>query len=204
MGAGLSFALSDVLVGSGTTGCYHKWLSSLCHHLCLPAPQSCILLRPHTLPQPCRLRQRIEQVWSVISVHAPPDSGAARGFSLLTEFLGRVWWLDGSGSGGSSSGASAGLPQQQQQQQALYLQDLEVGLHQSSVFDPLVQFARLAASWEMRCNEERYSPFLAGCGYEGMSVAQVGEGMACGYSVCGAASLGAGMPHGHALYQGCC
>lgn len=46
------------------------------------------------------------------------------------------------------------------------------------MFDPLVKFARLAAGWHMRTHEDSYAPFLAGCGYAGLTVTQVraGEG----------------------------
>ncbi len=70
-------------------------------------------------------------------------------------------------------------------------QGLEEGLSCRSVFDPLVRFARLAASCELREHEERYAPFIVGCGYEGLSMAQVraairsAEGGRCSSDACG-------------------
>ncbi len=132
-----------------------------------------------------RLAARVQGLWGAICTHMAPDADAAAGHALLLEFLSRVWYIAETasagtpGAGSSSSTAAAGLQprsdgastsqqQAQQEQQGqqgpampLYVGDLEAGLRRREVFDPIIKFARLASSWELRSRPERYEPFLA-------------------------------------------
>lgn len=103
-----------------------------------------------------------------------PSPAAEQGAQLLISLLSRVWYAPGAAASAAAPPApppaahptaqqAAPPPQQQQEQGPLFVPELEAALAKREAFDPMVQFARLSTSLELRCNEEAYAPFIAGC-----------------------------------------
>ena len=123
-----------------------------------------------------RLLQRVRDTAAALAPAAPPGSDAARGGELLASLLARVWYAAPAADAAAADAAAAAAPPAADADAGarpaggaaagpLFVPELEAALARSrGAFDPLVQFARLAASLELRSREAAYAPFLAGCG----------------------------------------
>ncbi|KIZ00511.1 hypothetical protein MNEG_7450 [Monoraphidium neglectum] len=143
------------------------------------------LLEAPLLELHARLVSRVRSLRRALVSHplsAARDAGrgADQGAELLLSLLSRVWYAPGAS--GAHQAPQQGRHDHQpaqppQQASPLFKPELEAALSRRAAFDPIVQFARLAASLELRRNEAAYTPFVAGCGdaYAGLGLAEICE-----------------------------
>jgi hypothetical protein len=128
---------------------------------------------PSPRPPPCRLLRQVQEAWAALAPSTAPGSEPARGAELLTQLLLRVWYAPGApAADGAGSAPAAAAPASG----PLFVPELEAALaRRRDMFDPLIAFARLATSHELRRREAAYAPFLAGCGpgYAGLSLLEL-------------------------------